>query len=103
MSAFFNEHLMLLELTLVSLVLVGRFSIGANSLDLCTCECCLDDDSLCQPTFRSTISIGPHYNCTNETCDQEACLVFAQCSLAFGYSGNLNKVTTKSTEIYSFL
>ncbi|CAF3906204.1 unnamed protein product [Adineta steineri] len=50
----------------------------------CACECCLDDNENCTPTFRSTININPLLDCNNITCNQQSCLTFSQCSIAFG-------------------
>lgn len=51
----------------------------------CTCECCLDNDENCKPTFRSTVNVNPLLECNNITCNEESCLIFSQCSTAFGY------------------
>ncbi|CAF2362208.1 unnamed protein product [Rotaria sp. Silwood2] len=51
----------------------------------CTCECCLDDNENCIPTFRSIININPLLGCNSVTCNQQSCLTFSQCSIAFGY------------------
>jgi hypothetical protein len=56
-----------------------------NEKKECTCECCLDDNEDCTPTFRSAININPLLECNNITCNQESCLTFSQCSTAFGY------------------
>ncbi|CAF0919690.1 unnamed protein product [Rotaria sordida] len=50
----------------------------------CICECCLDNNENCLPTFRSAININPLLECNSITCNQQSCLTFSQCSIAFG-------------------
>jgi len=67
------------------IILLVFFDLYQSQQKECICECCLDDNINCLPTFRSAININPLLKCDDITCNQESCLTFSQCSIAFGY------------------
>jgi hypothetical protein len=73
-----------MQLTIIIIIFFSNFYQIENQKE-CTCECCLDDNENCTPTFRSAININPLLECNNITCNQQSCLTFSQCSTAFGY------------------
>jgi len=72
-----------MQLTII--IILVFFNLYQSQQKECICECCLDDNINCIPTFRSSININPLLECNDVTCSQQSCLTFSQCSIAFGY------------------
>lgn len=73
------------QMPLTIIIILIFFNLCLSQQNECICECCLDDNINCIPTFRSAININPLLKCNQITCNQETCLTFSQCSTAFGY------------------
>jgi hypothetical protein len=67
------------------IIIIILFNFDQNKGKECLCECCLDDNINCLPTFQSAVNLNPLLKCNDITCNQETCLTFSQCSTAFGY------------------
>ncbi len=72
-----------MQLTIIIILIF--FNLYSGQQNECICECCLDDNINCTPTFRSAVNINPLLKCNDVTCNQQSCLTFSQCSTAFGY------------------
>ena len=72
-----------MQLTLIILIIF--FNFHQTEQNECVCECCLDDNMNCLPTFRSVVNLNPLLKCDDITCSKESCLTFSQCSTAYGY------------------
>ena len=71
-----------MQLTFMIVIIV---ILDQNQSKECICECCLDDNINCLQHFRSAVNLNPLLKCNDVTCNQETCLTFSQCSMAFGY------------------
>jgi hypothetical protein len=69
---------------LMIMIIFFFFNLHQSQQEECICECCLDNNINCLPTFRSAINLNPLLKCDAVTCNQQACLTFSQCSTAFG-------------------
>ena len=73
-----------MQLTII-IIVVSLFKFDQSQGKECICDCCMDDNINCVPTFQSAVSQNPLLKCDEITCNQQICLTFSRCSKAFGY------------------